>query len=102
MENQYEQLELLSISKAAVYLHVSRETVRNLIKNGKIKVIKIEARFKIPIKSLIEFLDLNHGIAEDQPIIQHSSVVALKENLHSKKNSSDRISHYLDQIMGEN
>ena len=54
-----EELRLLSVNEARVILKVRHETVRKLIEEGKIEVIIIGKRIKIPLNSLKKFIAEN-------------------------------------------
>jgi|WetSurMetagenome_2_1015567.scaffolds.fasta_scaffold76469_1 hypothetical protein len=52
-------LKLLSINKAREILKIRHETVKNLIYEGKIEVIVIGKRVKIPMISLRKYIEEN-------------------------------------------
>lgn len=52
-------LRLLSVNEAREILKVRHETVKKLIQEGKIEVLLIGKRIKIPYRSLIKFLNNN-------------------------------------------
>ena len=48
---------LLSVTDAAEILRVTDRTVRNLIKSGDIKYIKVGRLFRIPKNKFVEYLE---------------------------------------------
>jgi len=67
-ENQLyrDELRLLSINEVRELLKIRHETVKKLIEKGKIEVITIGKRIKIPMRSLNIFIEENtHKISEE-------------------------------------
>ena len=54
-----EILKLLSVNEAREILKIRHETVKKLIEEGKIEVIIIGKRYKIPMNSLKKFIEEN-------------------------------------------
>lgn len=54
-----ESLRLLSVNEARELLRVRHETVKKLIEEGKIEVMIIGKRIKIPFISLMKFIEEN-------------------------------------------
>jgi len=61
-----DELRLLSINEVREFLKIRHETVKKLIEKGKIEVITIGKRIKIPMRSLYIFIEENtHKISEE-------------------------------------
>lgn len=54
-----ESLKLLSVNEAREILKIRHETVKKLIEEGKIEVMIIGKRYKIPMNSLKKFIEEN-------------------------------------------
>jgi len=64
-----ESLRLLSVNEARKILKIRHQTVKELIEEGKIEVIIMGNRTKIPMSSLIKFIKENsHKVSEDEKI----------------------------------
>jgi len=62
-----ESFKLLSVNEAREILKLRYETVRKLIEEGKIEVIVIGKRYKIPMNSLKKFIEENtRRISEEE------------------------------------
>ena len=61
-----ESLRLLSMNEVREILKVRHETVRKLIEDGKIEVIIIGKRIKIPTRSLEKFIEENARVITDE------------------------------------
>jgi excisionase family DNA binding protein len=62
-----ESLKLLSVNEAREILKIRHETVKKLIEEGKIEVIIIGSRYKIPMSSLKKFIEENtRRISEEE------------------------------------
>ncbi len=87
-ENEY---SLLSISQAAAKLGIGRNTLSQLISEGRIRVIQIRDRMKIPIRELELFLEEGSAYLTELPSSKKlSPVYDLKEfTSHAKKQPSD-------------
>lgn len=59
MENSYNELSLLSLSKAASILKIGRDSLAKLINTGKLGVVMINQRYKIAYKELERFINDN-------------------------------------------
>lgn len=82
-----DELRLISVNEAREILKVRHETVRKLIEEGKIEVIIIGKRIKIPINRLKKFIEENtRKISEEE-----------KEQYLS--NSRDFINNKIDSII---
>jgi excisionase family DNA binding protein len=69
------ELRLLSINKASKILGIRYETVRTLVRTGKIKGVTLaNNRIKIPYKNLLEFL--NSEAKNQQP---DNGIISLEE-----------------------
>lgn len=72
-----ESLKLLSVNEAREILKIRHETVRKLIEEGKIEVVIIGKRYKIPMSSLKKFIEENtRRITEEEQ----------KEQIREKRN----------------
>lgn len=58
LPNIDDKIRLLSISAASKILGIRHKAVTDLIKGGKIKIIDLNGRIKIPRKNLELFIDL--------------------------------------------
>lgn len=61
-----DSLRLLSMNEVREILKVRHETVRKLIVDGKIEVIIIGKRIKIPIRSVEKFIEDNARVITDE------------------------------------
>lgn len=61
-----DELRLLSINEARDILKIRHSTVKRLIEEGKIEIIPIGKRYKIPILSLYKFVEENTLRAEER------------------------------------
>jgi len=61
-----EDLKLLSVNEGSKILQIRSESVKKLIKEGRIEVIIIGKRIKIPMISLKKFIDQNAKIISDE------------------------------------
>lgn len=59
MENNYTELSLLSLSKAAAILKIGKESLTKLINTGKIGVVMINNRSKITYQELQRYVTNN-------------------------------------------
>ena len=76
-ENEY---SLLSISQAAAKLGIGRNTLSQLISEGRIRVIQIRDRMKIPIREIELFLEEGSAYITDLPSSKKlSPIYDLKE-----------------------
>lgn len=91
MENSNE-LELLSINRASKLMHISRDSLRNLINEGKIGVILIGKHNKIPKSELYKFQEANLIKQERRPILS-------KATFNSKLAAPENIGSMLETIM---
>lgn len=57
LPNNDEKIRLLSISAASKILGIRHKAVTDLIKDGKIKIIDLNGRIKIPRKNLELYID---------------------------------------------
>lgn len=57
--NHLQNLKLLSRSEAAGYLCIGKSALNNLIEEGRIPIIMLGKRIKIPLKELSRFIDEN-------------------------------------------
>lgn len=85
---QPEDLRLLSINKASKILGIRFETVKKLIRTGKIKaVMTANQKFKIPYKNLVEFTNGSNSVAANQnnvipfEVTQNKIDILIKEYL---------------------
>lgn len=89
-EKNIDNLRLLSINEARIRLGIRYESLRKLIEQGRIDVINIEGKIKIPYRSLIKFLDDDStsykNLNEVTPIVENSDVNFLLQQI-IKKNS---------------
>lgn len=51
-------IELLTVQEAADILKTSRQRVRYMIADGTLKAIKVGREYRIPLKSMFDFLHL--------------------------------------------
>lgn len=54
-----DELKLLSRSEAAAYLCIGKSALNNLIGEGRISIIMLGKRIKIPLRELSRFIDEN-------------------------------------------
>ena len=66
-----ESLKLLSVNEAREILKVRHETVKKLIEDGKIEVIIVGKRIKIPMRSLDKFIEKNARVITDEQKDEH-------------------------------
>jgi hypothetical protein len=65
---QPEELRLLSINRVSKILGIRNETVKNLVRTGRIKAVTTtNHKFKIPYKCLLEYVNGNStsGVSEN-------------------------------------
>ena len=55
MSSNEEASKHLTVAEAAARLRVSHQTVRNLIKRGELRVLKLPGKFLIPVESVERF-----------------------------------------------
>jgi len=86
-----EDLRLLSVNEAREILKVRHETVKKLIKEGRIEVIMIGKRIKIPMRSLETFIkesSIKLSIEwEEPPDLDSRDYINNKINLIIKKHT---------------
>lgn len=92
MEENKNELELLSINKAAKLMRISRITIRTLINEGKIGVILIGKHNKIPKSELYKFQEAHLIKQERRPILS-------KATFNSKLVAPENIGSMLETIM---
>ena len=85
--NDSKSLKLLSVSKAAKILGIRIETVNSLIKQGKIKVIPLGERLKIPLFELERFVKEN--LEAQHANILNTQINFAKPKFISESNSFD-------------
>lgn len=61
-----EDLRLLSVNEAREILKIRHKTVKKFIEDGKIEVIIIGKRIKIPMKSLEKFIEEHARVITDE------------------------------------
>lgn len=88
-----ESLRLLSVNEAREILKIRHEAVKKLIEDGKIEVIIIGKRIKIPMRNLNKFIEENSkNISEENELTKSSSLHYLNEEIDSIiKNHKRRI-----------
>lgn len=95
MENKFENstlenLRLLSINEARIRLGIRYESLKKLIEQGRIDVINIEGKIKIPYRNLIKFLDdtsaSSKNLNEVTPLVGNSDINNLLQKI-IKQNS---------------
>jgi len=69
--NTTDSLRLLSINVVREILKVRHETVRKLIEDGKIEVIIIGKRIKIPMRSIEKFIEENARVISNEQKDEH-------------------------------
>lgn len=84
---QHNSLRLLSISKAASALGIGRETLRQLIADGKIGIIKIGKGEKISVRELERFLDDNITYVNNEGKLIPSLKTEIPKELQEEFNS---------------
>jgi excisionase family DNA binding protein len=84
-ENTSHNLRLLSVSKAAKALGISRSTLNELINSGKIGIIKISIQRKIPFGEIEKFIIEGTTRAykkSEEPITENKSIPT---NIYTEK-----------------
>ncbi len=84
-ENTSHNLKLLSVSKAAKALGISRSTLNDLINSGKIGIIKISKQRKIPFGEIEKFIiegTTRAFIKSDLPIAENKN---MRTNIYTEK-----------------
>lgn len=56
------ELRLLSINKSSKILGIRYETVQKLVRKGMIKAVLVNNKYKVPYKSLLEFVNGNNEV----------------------------------------
>lgn len=83
--NTAESLRLLSVNEAREILKIRHETVKKLIEEGKIEVMIIGKRYKIPMSSLKKFIEENsRRITEEE---KEQQLSCERENILNKIDS---------------
>ena len=85
-ENISHNLRLLSVSKAAKVLGISRSTLNDLINTGKIGIVKISKQRKIPFGEIEKF------------IIEGTSRDYIKSDVTITENKNIQTSIYTEKI----
>ncbi len=88
-EKNIDNLRLLSINEARIRLGIRFESLKKLIEQGRIDVINIEGKIKIPYRNLIKFLDnstSSQKLNKVTPILENSNINILLQQI-IKKNS---------------
>jgi hypothetical protein len=89
-EKNIDNLRLLSINEARIRLGIRYESLKKLIEQGRIDVINIEGKIKIPYRNIIKFLDdditSTKKLNEITPILENSNINILLQQI-IKKNS---------------
>ncbi|MBP9096705.1 MAG: helix-turn-helix domain-containing protein [Ignavibacteria bacterium] len=88
-EKNIDNLRLLSINEARLRLGIRFESLKKLIEQGRIDVINIEGKIKIPYRNLVKFLDnttSSQKLNEVTPILEKSDINILLQQI-IKKNS---------------
>lgn len=100
MKKENKQTRLLSVSQAAKELSIRNETVKTLIYEGRIQVLEIGKRMKIPYSELERFISENLTT----PKLKEgnaSKIVLGKRNNYCTPKVVDA-SALLEKIIGEN
>lgn len=91
--------DLFGITEVAKKLNVSQKIVRRHIASGKIKSIKIDGAYRVPIEALDDFMSRN-AIQDEQilgydlfgkKILKHNNLIVKKKILNCKNNKKDNI-----------
>ncbi len=97
------ELKLYSISAAAKELSIRKDTLINLIETGKIGVIELGKRRKVPHLELIQFIKSN--TAKVNPKVKTCSKgiesIIKKHKFASNNNSIDEINKVFNRIREE-
>jgi excisionase family DNA binding protein len=100
MNNNINTLELLSITAAARRLAIGKDTMYNLISEGKIGYIEIGKRKKITYAELIRFQ--NENTKKQQPIIPDKTITAKDvEHIFQLDNRSTKKTLYGEIILSQ-
>jgi excisionase family DNA binding protein len=96
------ELKLFSIAKTASLLQIGKDTLKNLIDEGKIGVIPVGKRRKIPYMEIIRFQkdSIMTGIKDRAPIMSDLEVRNILSNPF-RINKSLGGSEILDKLMLE-
>jgi len=100
--NRNNEIKLYSISAAAKELSIRKNTLLDLISQGKIGIIEIGKRQKISHLELVQFIQsntkkINYKHPKNNLII---SAIINKHNHSEKNNSLDEINKIFDKIRG--
>ncbi len=93
-------LELLSISKAARYLKINRGSIRDLINEGKIGTIRIRKSEKISKHELKKFVSENE-IKEKRLIVNPTKCFGFNKKMDAANSGLLNGRLILEEIMGK-
>ncbi len=88
--SNYNQFELFSLKETASQLHVSVSTLRRLIKDNKIKTIKVEGGIRISKEEIANFLSPSEEIRKEKTDYEPARRVEYYSNL-----KKDVKTHYI-------
>ncbi len=60
-EERTKNIEILTLPDLMSYLAIGKSTAYNLLKSGKIRSFRIGRNYKIPMKSVLEFVERSNG-----------------------------------------
>ncbi len=90
--------EVMNVREVAKYLRVSKQTVYNLLKSGKLSAVKVGREWRFPKSSVVRALRIAN---EDGDLdLTLAPVVAFRTNSRLSEDDKDRLfAHVLDSIV---